>query len=78
MKRDRTNTFERAAKNLRWHILGIHLVSTTSNIRKDLDVLLAEGSLPHSMEEHVFDFLTPGKKKNELKGKQGRISDEEY
>lgn len=62
MKRDKINTFERAVKNLRWHILGINLVSTTPNIRKDLDVLLAEGSLPHSMEAHVFDFLTLEKK----------------
>lgn len=54
MKRDKTNAFETAVKNLRWHILGINLVSTTPNIRKELDVLLAKGSLMYSMEEHVF------------------------
>lgn len=63
MKRDKINTFETAVKNLRWHILGINLVSGTPNIRKELDVLLAVGRLPYSVEEHVIDFLTLGEKK---------------
>lgn len=51
MKRDKIKAFETVVKNLRRHIPGINLVSTTPTIRKELDVLLAKGSLPYSVEE---------------------------
>lgn len=63
MKRDKINTFKTAVKNIRWHILGTNLVSTTANIREEMDVsdfkaklaLLSEGTT-------AFKFLILEKK----------------
>lgn len=59
-------------KNLRWHMLGTNLVSTSPNIRKELDVFAFIGKVA-TLYEGGMAFDVPVK--YELKNKQTNKKD---